>query len=95
MSALTERLNVDRTNVSRLCARMQSLGEVDRKPCSEDKRAVVVRLTRKGRAAAAQVNAASSRHFEDVVDRLGAPFKDVLNALETVTEALQSNGAHA
>lgn len=92
VTALAQRLNVDRTNVSRLCARMEALGEVERRPCPSDGRALRLHLTRKGRNVAQRVDAASHRHFEAVAGRVTAPLGVVLESLEALAVALDPPG---
>jgi DNA-binding MarR family transcriptional regulator len=88
VTELASRLNIDRTNVSRLCAKMESAGELARRPHPEDGRARLVELTPAGARLAAQVDTASAEHFDAVVARLGADASDTLGALEALTRAL-------
>ena len=88
VSALAERLNIDRTNVSRLVDRMVDAGEAVRTPHPDDGRARLVRLTASGARLAAAVDASSAEHFATVVERLGdsgtSRSVDVLDALTSL-----------
>jgi DNA-binding MarR family transcriptional regulator len=92
VSALAERLAIDRTNVSRLCARMEELGELVREVHPEDKRAVALRLTARGRKAAGNVDAASARHFDRLARRLDGRASRIARALEQLSQAMVSRG---
>ncbi|MEM9696147.1 MAG: MarR family winged helix-turn-helix transcriptional regulator [Myxococcota bacterium] len=81
---LAQRLNIDRTNVSRLCTRMESAGEIRRRPDPADRRAKTIDLTEKGRRVAEQVDQASIQHFALLVENLGS------RQSETVTESLKT-----
>ncbi len=87
-SALAARLNIDRTNVSRLCTRMVSLGELAREPHPDDGRAWLVRLTPKGERVAANVDRSSAEHFARVLEGVDVPYDRLLAALESLTAAL-------
>ncbi|MEO0322268.1 MAG: MarR family transcriptional regulator [Myxococcota bacterium] len=88
LTTLASRLNIDRSNVSRLCARLESEGELRREPCPDDGRALRLRLTAKGRRAAARVDRGSAQHFAVVWQRLGRDGPRVLAAVERLSEAL-------
>jgi DNA-binding MarR family transcriptional regulator len=87
VTALAERLHIDRTNVSRLCARMESLGDLVRSPDPDDARAWRVHLTARGARAADAVDAASAAHFAGILARLddsGA----ILDAMRALARAM-------
>ena len=88
VTELASRLHIDRTNVSRLCARMQELGEITRTPHPEDKRAKLVSLTEHGRNVAASVDASSAAHFRALCARLESP-ESIIAALEALTAAMR------
>lgn len=88
VTALAERLAIDRTNVSRLCARMESLGEVERTVDPSDARARVVRLTEHGARVAHTVDTSSARHFAAVLDRLDGEAAAATDLLEALSSAL-------
>ena len=91
IAALSERLSIDRTNVSRLCARMESKGELLREPHPADGRAVQLRLTAHGKDVARMVDAASAAHFEAIFDQLGVNGEQVIEALGRLVKALTSS----
>jgi DNA-binding MarR family transcriptional regulator len=96
VSTLAERLNIDRTNVSRLCARMESLGEIARVVHPDDGRAWLVELSAKGSRLARSVDMASSDHFGQVLERLPEASPDafaVIAALDALTAAMLARRA--
>ncbi len=93
VTALAERLQIDRTNVSRLCARMESGGEVERIAHPQDGRARLIKLTNKGEQLAASVDRSSADHFAEVLDRLDVSMADVIKTLHALTQAV--NPTHA
>lgn len=88
VTALAQRLTIDRTNVSRLCARMQALGELSMQPHAQDARARTLVLTDKGRALARSVDASSTAHFEAIEATLGDAAHGVIEALELLGSAM-------
>jgi len=88
VTALAEHLNIDRTNVSRLCTRMASLGELERSPHPGDARARLVQLTRKGEHLADMIDASSTDHFAGVLDRLDTDVESLIHTLDALTHAL-------
>lgn len=86
---LAERLNIDRTNVSRLCIKMEDLGEIRRIPNPEDGRSKVLELTEKGSRLANQVDRSSAEHFSRVLEALPNP-NTVLHALDQLIAAFQA-----
>ncbi|MEO1334908.1 MAG: MarR family winged helix-turn-helix transcriptional regulator [Myxococcota bacterium] len=92
IKALAARLNIDRTNVSRLCARMTKLKEIKRAAHPDDKRAQLVALTRRGEQLANMVDTASTAHFSKVLDRLEGEVAPLIESLDHLTAAL-STGA--
>ncbi len=90
VTALASRLSIDRTNVSRLCDRMESLGEVERSPHPDDKRARLVGLTESGTKIARSVDASSAAHFQAVLGRLAADPASVVHALTVLARAMHA-----
>ena len=88
VNRLAERLAIDRTNVSRLCARLVEEGQVTRVWSAEDRRRREIALTEAGRKAAAAVDASSADFFERVRARLGERAGAVEAALQALAEAL-------
>jgi putative acetyltransferase len=89
---LAERLNIDRTNVSRLCIKMEDLGEIRRIPNPEDGRSKVLELTEKGSRLANQVDRSSAEHFSRVLEALPNP-NTVLHALDQLIAAFQAEAS--
>jgi len=89
VSELSQRLSIDRTNVSRLCLRMQELGELVRERHPRDGRAILVQLTPEGEQAARAVDAASASHFERVLASLEGDADPVIDVLGRLTRALR------
>lgn len=88
VSALAQRLRIDRTNVSRLCARLERLGELERTADPADGRARALALTPRGRARAAEVDRASVAHVGRLAAALGPDLPRVLDALERLRAAM-------
>ncbi|MEL6179621.1 MAG: MarR family winged helix-turn-helix transcriptional regulator [Myxococcota bacterium] len=88
ITALALRLNIDRTNVSRLCIKMESLGELKRIPHPSDKRSRLVELTPKGTQLAHDVDASSTEHFERVLEHLDNDPAVTLKTLTALTHAM-------
>lgn len=91
VSGLSTRLSIDRTNVSRLCKRMEQSGELTRHVHPEDGRAVVLTLSPRGRALAERVDGTSSAHFARLAKSLEGQAQSVIDALETLTRAMAMN----
>lgn len=92
---LARALGIDKSNVTRLCARMASMGHAARRPCPLDARARRVALTAKGRRVAEQVEQASRARFAAVLTAVPrasrASLIEALSVLErAVTKASTS-----
>lgn len=88
VSELAAKLAIDRTNVSRLCARMEEAGELDRQPHPEDGRARALRLTARGKKRARTVDEQSAGHFERLAKQLGGSVGEVVSALDRLSKAM-------
>jgi DNA-binding MarR family transcriptional regulator len=87
--ALGGLLGIDKSNVARLCARMEALGHAAQRPDPDDARARQVTLTAKGRRLAGEVDDASARRHDALLARLPAGRREaVLDALRALNEAL-------
>ena len=89
VSNLAQRLSIDRTNVSRLCARMEAQGELERATHPKDGRALSLQLTAKGEHIARMVEASSASHFERVIANLGDDVEQVVQALHLLSDAMR------
>ncbi len=88
VSDLAQKLSIDRTNVSRLCARMQDAGELLRTQDPRDARTWRLSLTPQGHKAATKLDKSSLRRFEGLTARLGDDAEAVMQALERLNEAM-------
>ena len=91
VTSLSDRLNIDRTNVSRLCARMEADNEVTRVAHPEDGRARLVTLTEAGERLAAAVDQSSTAHFAALVPQLDANLSAVISHLDAVARAMSTH----
>lgn len=92
VTTLADHMCIDRTNVSRLCARMVKQGELHRTRHPDDRRAWLVGLTDSGRALADLVDVSSAAHFTAVLAQLpdtGA----FIECLGKLTRALDASAA--
>jgi len=90
VSELATRLSIDRTNVSRLCARMDAAGELSRREHPDDARARLLGLTARGRRVAKSVDESSARHFARLERHLGGDAGRVIETLELLRAAMLS-----
>jgi DNA-binding MarR family transcriptional regulator len=88
VTELASNLVIDRTNVSRLCARMEEAGHLAREPHPEDRRAIALRLTARGKKVAHAVDEQSAGHFDRLAKRLGGSVGEVVVALERLSQAM-------
>ncbi len=89
ISELGEGLNLDKSNVSRLCARMEQEGHLERRPCPEDGRAKRLWLTDDGRQLARQVDRASLQRFTQMLEAMPAGGREqVIRTLDTLNQAI-------
>lgn len=88
VTELASKLHIDRTSVSRLCQKMEALGQLERAVHPDDARAKALRLTKQGTKLAAQVDASSTDHFGQIVAALGDDVDALLAELSRLEEAL-------
>ena len=88
VSQLAGCLAIDRSNVSRLCIRMEEAGEIERQEHSEDARACALSLTKAGRKLARKVDESSTEHFFELSQRLGSSSTQVIQALRLLQQAM-------
>ena len=93
VSELASRLRIDRTNVSRLCQRMEERGELVRSVDSEDGRVRTLRLTELGEEAAARVDRARLVHFSRLAEILGDDLEATVSAIDRLTSAIRRSRA--
>ena len=87
---LVKILVVDKSNVTRLCAKMLEAGQVAQQPSPDDGRSWLVSLTTKGRRLAERVEDASRARFDRVLAALPseAARATVLRSLDLLNGAL-------
>lgn len=95
VSELASRLAIDRTNVSRLAAKMDAAGEIEQGGQPIDRRSRPLRLTERGRELAAEVDESTTDCFIDVVEELGPEAGELVGALERIVEALRRRSVRA
>ena len=87
---LGQRLNLQKSTVSRLVAQLLARGWVQREADQNDGRASLLRLTASGRQAATQLAEARTQKFTQLLERIPAEHRgQVLHALDILTEALR------
>lgn len=88
---LTRELGIDKSNVARLCARLERSGHLTRAVDAEDRRARRVRLTANGRRLASRVDAMSRAKFDAVFEAMPhAQRAVVVDALGVLTAAIDA-----
>lgn len=94
VTELASHLNIDRTNVSRLCKRMEELGELVRQPHPNDRRAWLVGLTKRGERIAGELELSSNLYFERVLTQLQDIQPDaIIHALHALSTALYTTSS--
>lgn len=93
VGALAEQLEVNASNASRLCDRLQKLGLIARDRSSSDGRAVDVSLTAAGRELLENVRAHRRREVQRVLDHMASTDVDaMIKALTAFGEAAHEAG---
>lgn len=81
-------LRVDKSNVARLCTKMERAGHIVQRRSPEDGRARLLALTTRGRRLAEQVDGASRERWRRLLDATPAPLRASLSAsLEALATA--------
>ncbi|WP_373044511.1 MarR family winged helix-turn-helix transcriptional regulator [Vulgatibacter sp.] len=81
-------LGIDKSNVARLCARLEASGHLSQERCPEDARARRLRLTAKGRRFAAEVDEASRARFATMLAAIPEERREeTIRALRLLGEA--------
>lgn len=88
--ALGEVLGIDKSNVARLCAKLEHAGHLTRQPSPTDGRARLLTLTASGRRLAKRIETASRDRFARLLAALpsGDTRDAVLASLEALNEAI-------
>lgn len=89
---LRDVLGLDKSNITRLCQRMERAGLIGFEPCPTDGRAKCIRLTAKGTRVAQTVEASSRAEFAALLDKIpGGARKSVVEALEMLVDAIRQD----
>jgi putative acetyltransferase len=88
-SQLADELGLDKSSITRLCARLESDERVSQQRLPEDGRSRQLELTGRGRKLASNIQAASLGRFRRILAAIPAPKRrGVLAALELLSEAV-------
>lgn len=89
--ALASALGIDKSNVTRLCTKLERLGHIDQARPAEDGRVRQVGLTAQGRRVAERIEAASRARFRDVLEALpsAAEREDAIAAVQRLNDAIE------
>ena len=88
---LGKELGIDKSNVTRLCARMVEEGHVEQRANTEDGRSRLVALTMKGRKLAREVDAASGERFGQLLRALPSARRSVvIDSLRQLVAAIET-----
>jgi len=91
-NALTEKLHVDKSYMSRIVSKFVSSGFVTRRLCREDKRSYTLCLTERGRVEAEHLIEESDRQIESLLSPLDdAEQKEVFAAMQLVKRRLMQS----
>ena len=91
LADLRDTLQIDKSNISRLCKRLQSKGLVECHPCEVDGRAKRIVLTDEGLKLATIVDDASLRRFSELVAALPeSASTPIVESVQRLTLAIQS-----
>lgn len=86
---LAERLGLDRSSITRLCARLEGDGRLKQEPAPDDARARLLRLTASGQRMAGNIRAASLDRFARIVEAIPSSKRQpLLDALKVLTAAV-------
>lgn len=87
---LSEELCVDKSNVSRACARMEKYGLLTNEPCPVDARRKWLRLTAEGVGMAETVESESRKKFTELLAVLpSSTAEEITSALDCLSEAIK------
>ena len=90
LSDLVELLNIDKSNVTRLCQRMRDAGHIDIVRDQRDRRAKRISLSSEGLALAQHVNASSVERFGTLIGSMhDAEKQRVLDSLILLNEVIE------
>ena len=88
---LADLLGLDRSSITRLCARLEADGRLKQTSAPDDARTRLLRLTVGGQRMASNIRAASLDRFTRIVEAIPASKRQpLLDALEVLTAAVQT-----
>lgn len=88
---LGARLAIDKSNIARICAKLEVAGHAVQSPATDDARRRIVRLTPKGRRMATQIDAASNERFYRVMSAIDPKQrKTLLESMSALNAAIQT-----
>ena len=85
---LGDHLKIDKSNVSRLCRRLETKGLIKCKPCADDGRSKRISLTAKGKRLASAVDASSKTRFSALAALLQSDNASVVRSLNELSAAI-------
>jgi MarR family transcriptional regulator for hemolysin len=87
-------LQLDKSNVTRLCGALEEDGFILQRPFEDDRRARHIRLTKKGERLAASLLAASQQRFAEILNQIpSSQHRQIVESLDFLIEAI--HGANA
>lgn len=87
-------LGINKSNIARLCEKMERAGHLQRKRSSGDGRARLLTLTDRGARVAVAVESKSRAHFQKLLVAIPAASRSIiLGALAVLTDAVAQNAA--
>lgn len=90
-SEIVECLTIDKSNIARLCSKLEADGQATQQRDPADGRGRLVELTAKGRRMAERLEAASDQRFARVLERVPPPQRaQLLASLTLLTEAVRA-----
>lgn len=88
---LAELLGLDRSSITRLCARLEADGRLKQQAAPDDARTRLLRLTASGQRMAGNIRAASLERFTRILEAIPASRRrQLLDALNVLTAAVQT-----
>jgi DNA-binding MarR family transcriptional regulator len=87
-------LGINKSNIARLCEKMERAGHLKQKRCTGDGRARLLTLTERGARVAAAVESKSRAHFQELLVAIPDESRSsILYALAVLTDAMAQNAA--
>lgn len=87
---LGERLQIDKSNVSRLCTRLEKSNFITCYPCENDKRAKRIQLTASGRKLGAAIDVSGRKKFSRIIEKMDVNSSVLIDGLTALAKAMAS-----